>query len=553
MTGAAALGAPASAPMQLGAATQFAQGRDPSVVDQAFAFGVTDFRDGMRWNEVETAPGAYSFDAATTAYPDWILSRGGTVSLTINWGNRFYDDGATPHSDAAHAAQARYITALLDRFPEIDTIEIGNEYNGNDFVNGPVLKDGYGKRAAHYVRMLDDVAARVRRLHPDVTVLGGATHSIPVGYYENLFTKGAAPHMDGIALHPYTTPPEQLQVQLAALRSRFPLGTDLPIHVTEFGSTDPESAPDYVAKMLAVMSAADVRRAVWYPLKKSGNEKSVPLLRRDGTPTSAGEAWRFVGGLMAETRAEDVSPDAFTYAYRLGDRALVIWGEPRLIEVDDDVVVQDATGRVLGAPERIDPERVLVLTARNGIALGDNVRLGRSRLLADSYHQFGYPGVPSRTGDEDPFVRGAHNGRKPIPFEMKGGGETNGVVWTPYLGNSFTKPMRIGAKAMVPGVAGQGERRREIRMVHRYTADRDQVVDIRSSWQPSKRTKDGVTVRIRSDDAVLFEESTAVATRADLGRVRLRKGQSLTFDLLPNRNAQGDATRYRIQIFETTR
>ncbi|MFB4247322.1 hypothetical protein ACE1XZ_22385, partial [Bacillus subtilis] len=152
--------------------------------------GAMTFRDGINWERIERSEGVYDFSDPRLAYINEAAKEGIDVTLVFNWGNVLYDGGFTPYTDAGRAAFADFIVATLDHYDSIKSIEIGNEFNGNNYINGPVLKAGYELRDDYYAALIDAVYAKVKAGHPDVTVLGGATHSIPVGYLKSLFEHG---------------------------------------------------------------------------------------------------------------------------------------------------------------------------------------------------------------------------------------------------------------------------------------------------------------------------------------------------------------------------
>jgi hypothetical protein len=158
---------------------------------------------------------------------------------------------------------------------------------------------------------------------PDARILGGAAHSIPLAWFGALSQDGAAPYMDAIALHPYTTPPEQFRRQ-AALMREVPGFETLPLEITEIGTTDPAEAPVLLMKTYCQTALAGATTLAWYPLNPRG-DGYVPLLEDDGTVTPVGRTWQLIRDTMQGRPLSDAAPDPFTYGCRFGDRALVLW------------------------------------------------------------------------------------------------------------------------------------------------------------------------------------------------------------------------------------
>jgi len=434
-------------PMTLGAATNFSAGWSEATHGAAAELGVTEFRDAIRWADVERERGRYSFADRRVQYPARLAQSGGHLVLTVGGGNPLYDGGQTPYSPEGVAAFGRFVAAVAAEYPAISAIEVGNEFNGADFVSGPVRDGGIAMRARYHLAIVRAVAAEVRKVRPDLPILGGAAHSVPAGYLWQVLN-GAEPGLiDGLAIHPYTTPIDQLPAQIGVLR-RDPLARSIPIHVTEFGSSDAARAPDQLLRGYAVMASLGFAALDWYPLNERGDGMAA-LIRRDGSVTPAGEAFRFVQAQLAGEIARDISPDSFTFVHAFGDRRVVLWGEPRpLVLLRGDITAFDARGR------RLDP-RGLILSADRGLVLvgerplhpGEDFVLGCSTLIADSFYQFTYPQAGQTAAFAASFGAGAAGGGAPL-VAMPGQQRRN-VPWVPYLGLTERAGLRLTAQSMV--------------------------------------------------------------------------------------------------------
>ncbi|MEJ2458904.1 MAG: hypothetical protein P8Y58_12490 [Novosphingobium sp.] len=390
-----ASGGTATLRTQLGAASNFSQGWNPRAAQAARDLPVPRLRDSIHWADVERTPGHYSFDKPTTTWPDRFAHSAVRITLTLNWGNPLYDHGMTPHSPRALAAFGRFAAAVVQRFPQIDRLEIGNEVNSANFVSGPVKKAGLARRGPYHLAMVRAAARAVRNVRPEVEVLGGSTHSLPAGFLWPLLDLPGAGDIAGLAVHPYTTPIDQLPVQIGLLRGHGP-AAGLPLHVTEFGSADPRRAADDLVRGYATLAALGVAELDWYPLNPRG-DGLVPLVRRSGALTEAGQAFRFVQARLAGKRARDISPDRFTFVHRFGGKIEVVWGAPRTVRIDAGAVTAfDATGAPLDPGSlTLREDRAIVLIGRKPLSDG-SVRFGCNPLVADSFYQFGYPAPGQR-------------------------------------------------------------------------------------------------------------------------------------------------------------
>ncbi|MDE3078654.1 MAG: hypothetical protein KGI94_01315, partial [Paracoccaceae bacterium] len=398
----------------LGVATNFGQHWQPAMLAAARQLPARNFRDEVYWTDVERN-GVFSFGRMETRFPEMIATEGATMSLLVNNGNPGYDEGHTPHSADAIAAFARFAAKTVQRFPAITSVEVGNEFNSQDFVSGPVKADGLTARAMDDLRLLTAVHDAVKAVAPKVRILGGGVHSIPVGFLAPMFAAGAAQKMDALAIHTYTTPAEQLVRQIAVLR-QLPGMADMPIDVTEFGEEKAAKAPGHLLRNYCQMALSGVERAIWYDLSPRG-DGMTPLIDEAGQVTPVGQTYRMISGLMEGRPVQDVAPDPFTYACRFGQGALVIWGAPRAVRLaTPGLRVLDDTGAPLApAGLKLSEADPLVITGPGPISLGRDVILGPQSVLADTFDQYAYPGIPGQP--QDPFDRYALMDGERLPLE----------------------------------------------------------------------------------------------------------------------------------------
>ena len=530
------------APLVLGAASNFSQGWNDQTFEAALRLPVTRFRDGIRWSEVETSPGKYVFDKPRTAYIAELGKRGARLTLTLNWGNPLYDNGDTPHSPEALAAFEKFVTEMVSRYPAIDTIEVGNEFNGANFVSGLVKEAGLAKRGRYHLAMVRSAVQAVKAVRPEVKVLGGATHSLPGGYIWPLLDGGGAELFDGLAVHPYTTPIDQLAAQIGVLR-RHPAARTMPLHVTEFGSRDADRAGDDLVRAYATMASLGVRELDWYPLNERG-DGHIPLIGRDLAPTAAGEAFRFVQEQLADRVGKDVSPDRFTFLHAFGRNTWVAWGAARTVAIGAGVEAYDATGAHLPSSDlRLAEDRALILVGNRRLRSGGNVTFGCNPLVADSFYQFGYPEEGQTQADGDGFERFVAKGARELPLETLPGQQRSNVPWNPYLGLAAMPQLRLTADSMLPALTGNDA------IVHRYTATSDLVANLNARFTPSAESADGISVTVSLNGDVIFERSGNSSIEVERA-LQLKAGDEVSLAVSANGTSRGDTTDYRIRLFD---
>lgn len=521
----------------LGAASNFGQSWQPEALAGGRMLGVEVFRDEVIWNHVEQSDGRLEFASMREAYPEMLAELGADLLLLAYSGHPNWEEGHVPQDAEGQAAFARYQTRILQRFPAIEAIEIGNEFNSWEFAELEGWPPDLRARAEAYVDLLATTAGAVRAIRPEIEILGGAAHSVPVAWAEAVAAAGGLAHMDAFVLHPYTSEPEMIGRQIDVLR-RVPGLSDMPIAITEFGTTDADLAPDYLVRMYCQMALGGVNRAIWYPFSPRG-DGLVPLVDDDGTPTATGRAFALIRAHLEGRVASDVAPDAFTYACKFGQSALVIWGAPRAVALAPGLRALNSAGVVLEAPMRLSRDKtLLILSDGPPVDLGDTVRLGPQRVLADSYDGFSYLEVDDRSL----FVR---RDETDLPLEPRPGQESDGVPWTPYLALPQDGTVRVGADWAVPSSWGPDD---PLSVVYRYDTSAPREVDLRVEVAPDAGSSDGVLVTVRHEGRVLSKTVISTPTTVRSDGVALGAGESLEVILGPNRSAEGDHTRWRVTV-----
>lgn len=549
--------------MAMGVTTAFdQQGWDFSILDTARAMGATTLRDGIQWKNVETSPGVYQFGTGGGSYLDTLIQKGFAVTLLMSDSNPLYDGGNTVYTDAGRAAYAKYVVATLNRFPGIKAVEISNEYNAWNFVTGPVRDGGYGPRQQYYYDMLRTVYQAVKSSHPDVKVLGGAALSIPVGYFKPLFDLGALNYMDGLVIHPYTTDPEQLAKQLGVLRTAMGT-TPRPIHVTEYAQ-ELDSVADtanYLVKSVAVMATAGVAEADWYALRQQGSPsdiwyKNVALASFSGQLLPPGQAYKVLSQqVLSKGAGSRIAIDDFTYAYRFGQNAIVIWGEPRSLSVTAAAKFYNAQGAEIAQPTAISAGSPIMIVSDTPLVYGSNVTLGATQLVADSYDQFDFTNDLSGPQTfEGPWAYYAYGVRKQS-FDImytQGGGEISSSDWTPYIGSNWLRPFNINANKINPvdfGTAGAPD---VYKAVLRYTSPYSGSFSINGVWDVNSGSADGVDLTVQVNAQTVLSTSFNGHYDMSVKNVTLNKGDVVNVIVGTNKTVSGgDSTSYRVKIYKT--
>lgn len=544
--------------LDLGTQTHFGQGWNTALLNVANSLGADMIRDSLPWAMIETTPGVFNFAISQTAWLDTALANGTPVILTFANTNPLYDRGFTVHSDAGREAFAHFVVVTLQRYPNVTAVEIGNEYNSSSFVTGPIAAASASLRDNYYAKLIEAVDTALDRAHIQIELVGGATHSIPVDYFADLKALGTLDHLDSISIHPYSTPPEQLEDQIAVLRSV--IGDDMPIRVTEFGSNfaSINDAPAYLAKMISVMGAADIESASWYALARQSWFPNMELWNQtSGTMTPAGQTFALFDQLLsnAPTISHLETSDSI-YLYAFGDHAAVLWGTTGRVTLANGVTAYDLSGRPITNFDGHISADVPIILRSTGIFSSNSVQFSGGTLVGDSFDQFDVTNTQGgTTGFEGPWSYFAESGTgRLIPLYTMGGGLAGGEVWTPYLGTSWLRPLEVNATTITPVdfASGQNPASRYA-IVERYTSETSGLFTLSGHYDVGDSTKDGVDLTIRINGTVISTQhiyNTANGHQYDFAieHVSLAAGDRVEFVLSSGRSAKGDVTARHIQI-----
>ena len=533
-------------PTRIGAASNFSQGWSPATFAAARQLAVPRLRDSLRWDRVERQKGVYLFDKTTTQYPELAARAGMRITLTLNWGNPLYDGGNTPHSPEALAALGQFAVAVVKRFPAIDTLEVGNEVNGANFVSGMVKEAGLAQRARYHLAMVNAVAAAVHPLRPDIMITGGATHSLPGGFLWPLTQADTRHALQGLALHPYTTPIDQLAAQIEHLCSA-PSMSGHPLFITEFASQSPDRAGDDLVRAYSTFAALHAAEFDWYPLNPRGGSH-VALFDDHGTLTRAGQAFRFVQSHLASYPARDASPDRFTTIHSFGDRAWVLWGAERPLAITrPDVHAYDATGTALPAGALMLREEAPLILLSDAPLNQLPVQLGCSSLIADSRLQFTFPDHGGMGSTVDPFERFARKAGKTLALTTMPGQQRAGVPWNPYLGLASDPAIHLDGTSIR---VGSGRLPAEI--VQRLSVVAGRPLRLRITLDPASQGPVDLILTIHQGERTLAQRKVTGPLTFD-DTLPADPAGSLAISLSSVSSGAAPAMRYRIQVLDPDR
>jgi hypothetical protein len=505
-----------------GVQTHFSQGWNPAWMGLADQIGVRSLRDTVTWAAVETKPGVYDFSIPAMQTLTKFCATGGKLILTIVAENKLYDGGLTVYSDTGNTAYAKYVNALLNRFAGcVSAIEVGNEINSSS-LDYPVGMD----EPRTYVATLQRLKQIVKPAYPRVAILGGSTNMVGTGFLEKLFAVGALEAMDGVAVHPYRATAEGLDGEITHLRDVMQkYGNPVPIWATEFSydTTDKAAAASGLVKSAALLNASGVDHASWYALV---DQKWFPNmgLFTGTTIKPTGLAYQTVmQKLFAYGRATRVDTgDSLVYLYRFGPDRWLVWGAPRTLTFFGAPIIRDIYGKArAGARVEIGNEPVIVEQA-SGYSMGD------SDVVADSMLQYG-------GGPWSYLRRGSDN--KDVVLAIFDND------FTSYMGDRWSKPLRINNTSAAPAGTGSNP----IRAVVRYTSPKAQQLDLDACFSKIN-SGDGVDYKIVRNGVIAA--SGILTNKAVIRSLAIDVAAGDRIDLIvgPNQTYGSDTFNYRLRL-----
>src|SRR6195952_3443839 len=312
--------------------------------------------------------------------------------------------------------------------------------------------------------------------------------------------------------------------------------------------------------MVSVMAASGIAEADWYALAKQAWFPNMELYDpATGTTTPAGATFAFMQTLLARGDVQKVPVDDFTYMYKFGDNAAIVWGTPRTLQLGADVTAYDLSGKpITNFSGTVDKAAPVVLVSSNVIKVGGNVTLGATNIVGDSFDQFDVSNAiaGSTAGFEGPwsyFVEASTGQRTAL--QTMGGGLLNGEQWTPYLGLTWLRPLYVNAESLNPADFSNGTNpAASYKVVERYSSAAAQTVTIAGHWDVQDSSSDGITLKITKGnqtlvDRVIFDPAHGNIFDFKLTGVVLQKGETIDFVVGANYSSQGgDVTDRHITI-----
>lgn len=536
----------------------------PALLDMIATSGADSVRDGLSWRMIESAPGIYDFSAPQVSYIQQMIDSGLDPVITLQpHGNLLYQGGGTVLDPEALAGFAHFVSAVLDAFPGLTRIAIGNEFNSNSssFIVGAAANSTLVERAQIYTNIVAAVADRLSVHHPDVDLIGGAVHSVPTGYIGYLADAGAFAYIDTFDFHPYGQDPVQVAENLEELNRLFdslPEDQRPNLIASEFGQSadlsDPLSNADYLAKMIAVMGDAGITEAVWYALLDEDmfTYGNMGLYDNLTTENDMLRGYQWLADLLDAGTPERIASVSTIELYRFTADTVLVWGSYQSVTITGtDLVFRNAAGTIIDAPNRLTDAALYV----QGTDIQITPSSGAGHVIADSFYDFDLQ-ESLRDTDSGWSYHGLRNnaaGEYVFDMSIMDGQSRNGESWNPYLGNAWARPFMMDALTLRPVEFGTQTAPDERATVERFTVTEDGAFDIVGSWAVRDAATNGVRLEIRLNDEIIHSGSFTGDIVVALRHIAVRAGDEIDFDVFANGNSTGDRTLRHIRILDADR
>lgn len=447
-----------------GFSTHFGQAWNPGLMPLLAKAGASTIRDEIYWDQIERAQGTYAFPASYEAYMSAARAANVDPFLIFSYTNQFYDNGATPYTDAGRAGFANYGNAILDQYgDQTRWVEVYNEFNApfGDRGEGPA-----DSKPDYYYPLLKATYEKVKATHPDTKVVGPAISFVDLAWMERLFQLGGLSYLDAVSVHYPGNPPERMAETLSGLKDlirRYNNGQDKPIWVTEngwstkVGGDDERTQAGYAVRAQVIALSRGVEKVYWYDFMNDGvdascHECNFGLVRNDTDPlgkwtpkpsyASYAAMTRALSGARFE-RSEQLADGLHSHRFAKGHKKTrVLWSTagPQTVTVWTPLPV--TVTDMMGHTETYHPDkgRIVLSVAEDPLYLTASpltllTANSRYTLAANSASVAGQPIPLTLTVDNTRLPR------TPINAELQVGGASVNVKVAP--GKKATIPVNV--------------------------------------------------------------------------------------------------------------
>lgn len=236
--------------------------------------GLKWVRMDFAWGVIEREKGKYDFSAYDRLLEN-LKPHGIRAVFILDYANRLYDGGLSPHTDEGRAAMAAFAVAAVTHFKDNGIVwEMWNEPNIKQFWKPVPSADDYAKLALA-------VGKAIRAAATDELFVGPATSTIDLKFLETCFKAGCLEYWDAVSVHPYRqkdpeTAGEEYRKLRLLIAKYAPKEKKIPILSGEWGYSsawknfDEDRQGKYLPREFLVNLYNEVPISIWYDWHDDG-------------------------------------------------------------------------------------------------------------------------------------------------------------------------------------------------------------------------------------------------------------------------------------------
>lgn len=249
--------------------------KQPQTIYLTQCGGILWIREGVKWKDVEQQkapsgePKIYKMHEPSERMINNLVRANRKIVFPLSYNNRLYDNGEFPKTEEGIDAYVQYCKYVANYFKgRVDVYEVGNEPDLEAFTIRDVSGDEYAK-------VLKRARDAIKEVDENITVIGGSFCSHRNEHNKEFLTQfsdevnkngGWKNYMDYVSYHPYSSDGDYSdEVSVMTFLQNFDyvqqqLGTDIPVWITEFGTSTKTSEGREVFSF--EQQAADLARTI---------------------------------------------------------------------------------------------------------------------------------------------------------------------------------------------------------------------------------------------------------------------------------------------------
>jgi hypothetical protein len=243
------------------------------------AAGFKWVRMDFHWEGIEREKGRYDFSAYDKLVAD-LEKNGLKAYFILDYANRHYDGGLSPHTDDGRAAFAKWAAESVKHFGGRGIVwEMWNEPNIQFWKPKPDV--------TNYIALALATGRAIRDVAPGEAYIGPATSLIDFKFIEPCFQAGLLTYWDAVSVHPYRQEaPGNVTNDYAKLRAMIakysPPGRVIPVIAGEWGYSaawknyDETKQGESVTQEFTVNRAENIPITIWYDWHDDGTNPKEP-------------------------------------------------------------------------------------------------------------------------------------------------------------------------------------------------------------------------------------------------------------------------------------